>query len=393
MEPPQPSKRQLAGQLKTVQKEIHRENERWLVGIGDLIEVAQFLYPGDRDAESLKEALRMAIGRMGRNNWAESTELLYGLHSETEGMGLDYREQLAREKLGEDADTTFRQERRKEMADQLAAHLLALVEEQQSRRLAEPDERDQSGERFEAPNSTNEAPEPQKRSRSPWSTPGLAGAAAVGVLLLMGAIALHNLDSEGSPAPSSVLAVPNGCPETNAQNAFKDEDFEDTDATTLSDVAKLYIYSPGSDLANESGWSGFTMADPEPDSQLQYALSYFNYDGTPKSDVVARVDLGDVLTLVPGSTCVYRNGSYTAGTLYESTSLVDNGLSLGDLPANSTTLVTFTAQVPKLDELDCGDNRLSVYALVTAKESLGSNEHTRIWGNIEKPCDADKAIE
>lgn len=389
MEPPQPSQEQLADQLRTVQKGIHREDDRWLVEINALIEVARFLYPRDRDMESLKEALRMAICRIGKTNWAESTELLYGVHFETEDMGLNYREQLAREKLGV-ADTTFRQERRKEMADQIAGHLICLVDEQQ---LLGNDEREQLGQQSNAVKTDDEPPEPRRRLRSSWRVPAFVGVAVAGVLLLMGAVALNSFDPEEPSLPTSASVVPNGCPATQAENAFKGEGLEATEKVTFSDIAKLYIYSPRSDLANESGWSAFTMADPVAGSQLQYALSHFNYDGTPKSDVVARVDLGDVLTLVPDSTCVYRNGDYTAGALYESTRLVENGLSLGDLRANSTTVVTFKAQVPTLGELECGDNRLSVYAIVTASESLSSNEHTRIWGNIEKPCYAREAME
>jgi hypothetical protein len=122
-----PTKEELSKELKELQQLLDAPNEQWFLQIPGMMRIARSLCPAERDIESLRDALALAVARIGANRWADSISLLYGLDAETEGEGLDVRQQRAFEVSGESSPNTFRQSRRKEMAMDLADCLLELV--------------------------------------------------------------------------------------------------------------------------------------------------------------------------------------------------------------------------------------------------------------------------
>jgi hypothetical protein len=131
-----PSKESLAANIRHLRRLLDYPVPR-LATISELLRVAERLCPGRNGLDGIKASVQLAIVRLPQDDWPEVAELLYGLADASRDEPLAERRRLAFEKYCEVArdpdreysQETFRTGHERKISEDLAAALIALVEE------------------------------------------------------------------------------------------------------------------------------------------------------------------------------------------------------------------------------------------------------------------------
>lgn len=419
-----PDPKELATDLRELRSLLDQRMPR-LTQIKELVRTAQLLSPmATDDLDSVLAVVQLAIDHLPRDGRAGVAVLLYGLTKDSAGKRVaDRREQayakhveLARQPYKE---TTFRTGFEKKLANDLATALVELVIAHNEQPVlaaeddpalqspeAEPtpdeptpdvvdsdqtttaDEQAETPEQDEPPQDDEPgvvAPDEQPIETVPQPNLEPAGErswdavrgflrrrapvllAVAGVATIGTAIALVSNQDE-----SAGRAVADGCGPTTVQL------FTDT-------ASEILVYAPRSANA-EHGWLGiFPTPEEDPKSSegteifrygevREFAMQSTNESSETEHNLIARIGLTHSAKLEPNTTCVYRPTSYTNGTRYVGTGLIErDGIKIGSLAPHEKVDVTFKEQLPTVIR---SGNVAKTYGAIAHESDIGSPDWT-----------------
>jgi len=194
-----------------------------------------------------------------------------------------------------------------------------------------------------APSIETETKPPERRDRRgarliKWLMPGYSAIITYAVALLVMALAVI------LPTGGGASTISGSCGPTTAQLVPQEN---------LDSWAHLYMFAPHQEKA-QHGWSGelaYFLNEPKhkeifhPGETRLVALSYT--DEEPGMPVVATVTLGGGASIVPNTTCLYRDGHYSKGTRYAKNPLTQaKGLKIEHLASQARVYITFRELLP-----------------------------------------------
>jgi hypothetical protein len=371
-----PDETQLEGNLSLLRNLINQPVPR-LADVPELMRVVELLCPSLNGLDGIRAVVQLAIDHLPRDDWTDIAALLYGLTEQSHGQPLQTRRKLAYHTYLERADLepenfskeTFRTGREPRIIKDLTAALVELVADFYERppaiinatstasstaepvaastpATAQPDAASKPAAPAPQPpaieTETGTQP-PERRDRRgahliKWLMPGYSAIITYAVALLVMALAVI------LPTGGGASTISGSCGPTTAQLVPQEN---------LDPWAHLYMYAPHQEGA-QHGWSGelaYFLNEPKhkeifhPGETRLVALSYINEE--PDMPVVAKVGLSGGASIVPNTTCLYRDADYSKGTRYAKNPLTQaKGLKIEHLASQARVYITFREQLP-----------------------------------------------
>ncbi|MGO3702042.1 MAG: LPXTG cell wall anchor domain-containing protein [Candidatus Saccharimonadales bacterium] len=117
---------------------------------------------------------------------------------------------------------------------------------------------------------------------------------------------------------------------------------------------------------------------------VDYKIQYKNTGDTKQSNVVIKDELPKGVTYIPGSTHVATSETNGQWKNIQDDTVVTTGINIGSYVPGGNAYVKFSAKIDKLDELDCGPNKLTN---VARAETDNGSKSDNADVTINKECE------